>query len=94
MTQIHVEPPPVPLIKINHGNNSDKDFVKLKLRRDPTSSSSDLYEFNMYLLDNGDPEEFLMFVQNFNITIAASGTLVTGAKIQYIRTLFLIEVLR
>ena len=42
--QVHAEPPPIPLIKIKNGDKSDKDFVKIKLRRDPKSEKSDLYE--------------------------------------------------
>ena len=44
MTQVYVEPPPITLIKGKYDGNSDKGFVKLKLRRDPTSNMSDLYE--------------------------------------------------
>ena len=55
MTQIHVEPPTTPRIKSKHSDKSDKYLVKLKLHRDPASSLSDLYEFNMALVDNGDP---------------------------------------
>ena len=62
-------------------------FVKLKLRRDPTSSMLDLYDFKMSLFDNGEPEEFLLFVRNFNMTLAESGTLEAGAKIPYLCTL-------
>ena len=51
------------------------------------SSTSDLYEFKMYLFDNGDPEEFLMFVCKLNMTLAASGTLEMGTKYQYLCTL-------
>ena len=40
----HVEPPPTPLIKSNHGDNLDKYFVKLKLRRGMMLDNSDLYE--------------------------------------------------
>ena len=80
MTQVHVEPPPIPLIKIKHDDKSDKYFVKLKLCIDPTSYLSDLYEFMMDLFDNGDPEKFLLFMQNLNTTLVASGMLVTGAK--------------
>ena len=58
MTQSHVEPLPINLIKGTYDGKSDKDIVKLKLRRDPTSSKLDLYEFSMSLFDNGDPEEF------------------------------------
>ena len=47
----------------------------------------DLYEFKMALFENGDPEEFLLFVRNFQMTLKASGTLTASAKIQYIHTL-------
>ena len=47
----------------------------------------------MYLFENGEPEEFLLFVRNFNMNLAASGTLEAGAKIQYLRTLFCGEAL-
>ena len=87
MKQEHMEPLPTPLIKSKYENNSGKYFVKLKVIKDPKSATQDLYEFNMDLFDNGDPEEFLLFVQNFNINLAASGKLVTGAKIQCLCTL-------
>ena len=87
MTQIHVEPPPNPLIKSKHANKSDRDLVKLKFCRDPTSSSSDLYEFKLDFFDNIDTQEFLLFMQKFNMALAASGTLDMGTKIQYICTL-------
>ena len=32
------------------------------------SQKSDLYEFKSALFDNGDPEEFLLFIRNFNMT--------------------------
>ena len=41
----------------------------------------------MALFDNGEPEEFLLFISNFNMTIKVSGTLNSGANIQYLRTL-------
>ena len=56
MNQVHVEPLLIPLIKGKYNGKSDKDFVKLKLRRYPTSSMSNLYEFKMSLFDNGNPE--------------------------------------
>ena len=60
--QVHVEPPPIPLIKIKHDDKSDKDLVKLKFCRDLTSEKSDLYEFKMALFENGGPED-LFFVR-------------------------------
>ena len=38
----------------------------------------------MTVIDNGDLEEFLVFLQNFKMTLEASGTLASSAKIQYI----------
>ena len=35
--QMHVEPHPIPLIKIKNDVKLDKDYVKIKLCRDPTS---------------------------------------------------------
>ena len=87
MTEPHVDPLFIPLIKENHDGKSDKDFVKIKQSRDPMSPTSDLYEFKMSLFDNGEPEEFLLFVRNFNMTLSLSGMLEEGAKYQYLHTL-------
>ena len=72
---VHLEPPPIPPIKETFNGKSEKDFVKLKLRRYPMFSTSDLYRFNMSLYDHVKPEEFLLFMRNFNMNIAAIGTL-------------------
>ena len=84
VTQVQVEPPLTPLIKIKHDGKSDKDFIKPKLRRYPTSKNSDLYEFKMAVFENGKREEFLMLFCNFNMTLASSGKLVMDAKFKYI----------
>ena len=41
----------------------------------------------MYLFDDSNPEEFLLFVRNFNMTLVEIGILETGANIQYLLTL-------
>ena len=48
----------------------------------------------MTLFDNGDPDEFLSFIRNFKTTLKASGTLTTGADIQYICILLCGKALR
>ena len=48
----------------------------------------------MVLFDNSDPEEFLLFIQNLNMDLKASGTLNSGANIQYLCTLVHVEALR
>ena len=87
MNHPHVEPQLIPLIIETHDGKSDKDFSKLRLCRDPSSSTTDLYEFKMSLFDNGETEKFLLFVCNFNMTLAASGTLEAGAKVKYLITI-------
>ena len=82
MVEQHVDPPPIPPIKSKHNDMSYKDFVRLKLHRDPTSDNSDLYEFKMALFNNGNLEEFLLFICNFNMTLKAAETLETAAKVQ------------
>ena len=64
-----------PPIKSKHADNLDKDFVKVKFCWDTTSEKTDQYEFKMALLENGEPEEFLLFICNLNMTIKASETL-------------------
>ena len=48
----------------------------------------------MSLFDNGKPEDFLLFVCNFNMNLAASGMLEADAKFQYLCTLVYGEALR
>ena len=90
----HVEPPSTPLMKENSTGKSDGDYVEINLRRDPMSITPDIYEFMMSLFDHGDPKELLLFVQNFQMTLAATGTLETEAKVQYLCTLVHGKVLR
>ena len=41
-----------------------------------------LYESKISLSENGNPEEFLLFVCNFNMTLEALGILETAEKFQ------------
>ena len=56
--------------------------------------NSDFYESKMDLFDNGDPEEFFLFISNLNMTLQASGTYAAAADIQYLCTLLSGESLR
>ena len=68
-----VEPPMIPLFKETPTVKSYGYYFKLKLCRDPTSSTSYIYEFIMSLFDHVKPEEFLLFVRNFQMTLADIG---------------------
>ena len=41
----------------------------------------------MFLFDNGNREEILLLVCNFNMTLTASGTLESSTEYQYLHTL-------
>ena len=43
----------------------------------------------MALFDNGDLEEFLLFIMNFNIAIEALEMLVASAKVQFMCSLYI-----
>ena len=64
------------------------------MRGDPTSEKSNLYELKMAFFDKGEPEDLLLVIRNFNITLKASGTLKSGTNIQYLHTLAHVESLR
>ena len=87
MKQAHVEPLTNLLIKSKQEDKSEKGFVKLKLCKDTTSATSELYEFKIYLFDNGEPDEFWLLQQNFNMNLVASKALTTSTKIQYLFTI-------
>ena len=60
VVHLKVKPPPTPRIKRKNNYKLGKDFVKIKLSRDPTSENLDLYEFKLSLFDNGDQEEYFV----------------------------------
>ena len=93
VVQLHMEQPTTPLIKSKHDDKSENNVVNIKLRWDPTSEKLGLYEFEMALFDISNPEEFLLFVRNFNMTLKVSGTFQADTNTQYLRTLVRGEVL-
>ena len=82
-----MDPPLISLIKSKNDEILDKYCVKIKLCRDLTSKNSDPYKLKMAFFDNGKPEEVLLFVNNFNMTLKALGALAATAKIQYLLTM-------
>ena len=82
-----IEPSTIQLVKETSTSNSDGDYVKLNLRRDPTSIMSELYKFRMSLSDHSKSKELLLVLRKFLMNIAAAGTLESEAKDQYLQTL-------
>ena len=65
--KLHVRPPPSPLIKIKIDQKTVRYLVEIKLHRNPMSLKLDMYEFKMVLFDNGDPEEFSLLLQTYEM---------------------------
>ena len=82
-----MEPPWIPIIKEMFNDNSDEYFVEIKFCRYTTFSTLELFDFILSLFDHGNPEEFILFVRNFNMILSETGMLEMDAKIQYLRTL-------
>ena len=43
---------------------SEKYYIKIKFHRNPRSDNDYIYEFIMALFENGNTEEFLLFIIN------------------------------
>ena len=84
---MNVDPSQTTLIKIKLGLKTERDYVKIKFRRNPISEKLDMHEFKMDFFGNGKPYKFLLFVRNFNIMLESSRTLTANAKLQCICSL-------
>ena len=58
--------------------------MKIKSSRYRTLEKLYMSEFKMSLFENEKTEEFLLFMQNFNMKLNVSGTLEANEKIQYL----------
>ena len=56
--QVYLESPPIPLIKNNNDDKSDKYFDKIKFCRDTTPEKLGLFGLKMVFFDNDEPEDF------------------------------------
>ena len=65
---IHVDPPPIPLIKSKNDEKIDRYCVRINCVG-ILSQKTYLCEFKMALFENGNPEEFLVFVCNLQMML-------------------------
>ena len=85
--QARIEPPPIPLIKATNVNTEETNIIKIKMRQDPASDTSDTYKLKVQTFENGKPEEFLQMMKNFKTDVVRTGTTSTTGTIQFIRTM-------
>ena len=54
--QARIEPPPIPLIKLEVDDDCTAHIIKFNMRRNPSSAASEIYNVNMNMFDDGQPE--------------------------------------
>ena len=84
--QIHVDPPPITLIKSKNYMKKEKDSVKIISFRSYVGKSRHVWIKNG-LFDKDKLKDLLLFMRNFKITLDASGPLSENAKLQYLHTI-------
>ena len=89
-----IEPPNPPLIKATNGNTEETNIIKIKMRQDPVSSTSDTYKLNFQTLENVKPEEFLQTTKDFKTAIDRIGNTSATVQNQFLRTILRRESLR
>ena len=85
--QARIETPPIPLIKATNVNTEETKIIKINMRQDPASATSDTYELKVQTLENCKPEEFLQMMKNFKTDVVRTGTTSTTGTIQFICTM-------
>ena len=90
----HINPQPIPLIKVELDDYCTTHIIKVKMLRNPSSAASEMYNVNMNMFDDGQPEEVLSLFRNFKI--AFDGTITTNQSswLNYLRTMLHVQALR
>ena len=50
--QAHIEPPPIPIIKLEVNDYRTTHIIKVKMRRNPSAAVSKTYNVNMNMFDD------------------------------------------
>ena len=85
--QAHIDPPPIPIIKKDPPEFNEYDIINIKMRQNPSDAASEMYKLNIVTFENGQPEDFLQLMKNFNIEVDGTGTATAAEKINYLRTM-------
>ena len=85
--QSRIYPPPTPLIKVELYELHTTHIINVKMRRNTSQAISETYNINMSTFDDGQPEEFLAQLKNFEIRIGGTGTTMPTGRIKYLCTM-------
>ena len=85
--QAWIKPPPITLVKREPDEFNNYDIINIKMRRNPSDASSEMYELKIVTFDHKQPEELLQLVKNFKREVDETGTTTESEKINYLLTL-------
>ena len=89
-----MNPPLIMLIKLKLEEERASNIIKIKMRRNLASATSDTYKLGTATFKNGQPEQFLAILKNFKIKINGKETTSIYGQINYIRMMLHGEALR
>ena len=92
--QARINTPPIPPIKTISENLEEYNIIKINMRQDLASATSNTYELKVQTLENGKPEEFLKMMKEFKTTTDRTGTTPATSKFQFIRAMLRGDYLR
>ena len=82
--QARIEPLPFPAVKVELEEKSQINIIKVKIQRNNTLATSVIYNINVSIFKDVQPEEFLTLLKNFTITIDGTGTVSRLGKIHFL----------
>ena len=92
--QARIEPPCIPLVKLEVEDECDTHCIKVNMRRNTSSEGPKTYNINMNTFDYGQPEDFLAILNNFKISIDGTGTTTPSGWIYYLSKIIFGQALR
>ena len=92
--QARIKPPPIPLIKATKVETEETNIIKIKMRQEPASATSETYKLKVQTFKNGKPEEFIQMMKDFKTSIDGTGTTSSPGKTQSLCTMLRGEALR
>ena len=92
--QALIEPPPIPLIKVDLEEERASNIIKVKMRRKLTSAMSETHNLNLSMFEDVQPEEFIVLLKNLRTVIVETSTMSQLGRINYLHKMLLGEVLR
>ena len=72
--EVCIEPPPIPLVKLELEYERATHIIKFSMWRNSSSAAYETYNINMNTFIDVQPEELLVILKKLNITTDETGT--------------------